>query len=245
MEQQITVLVADPVAEERRRTERAFESAGFHIRTAETEREVSASIQLFNPDIIVLSDQFPSWSGMDYCRDLRFGGDWTPVIMLTEETSEVDRVLRFEIGADDIVTRPIRTKELTARIKSILRRNALCCPPDEAAGPHLLVNGPLVVDSEQFTARLHGEWLEFTRREFEIVVFFMRNRDRSFSRQEIIDAASEEEASMDERIVDVFISRIRQKIEQNKRNPQFIKTVRGIGYRMCSLEGSQVHRPVT
>ncbi|WP_147803530.1 response regulator transcription factor [Alkalicoccus halolimnae] len=216
--------------------ETSFQDAGFETWTAESRREALKVILHLHPEGIVLSTDLRDGSGFELCREIRQKQDWTPLIMLTEKQDELDCVLSLELGADDYMAKPVKQKELTARMKAVLRRGRMCCQEKpKKMVPGLLQNGDLEVDSTQYAVSMKGKWIDLTRKEFDLLVFMMKNTDTSFTRKELLQGLSENGMETDERIVDVFISRIRQKIEPNKRNPAYIKTVRGVGYMMRSL----------
>lgn len=233
-----TILIVEAETELQREIERAFRQGGFDVWKTSSGEEAFKIVEHLRPEGIVLASELADGSGLDLCRKIRQSKNWTPIVMMTEITNEVDCVLSLELGADDYVTKPLRLKELVARMKSILRRGSLCCYTEKREEPGILKNGELKIDSEQFAVSLSGEWIDMTRKEFELLVFLANHLDQSFSREELMEAISEEEHGMDQRIIDVFVSRIRQKIEPNKQHPSYIKTVRGVGYMMRSRNAS-------
>ncbi|MBD7907947.1 response regulator transcription factor [Sporosarcina sp. Sa3CUA8] len=178
------------------------------------------------PDLIVLDIMLPGMDGIDVCRNLRQRNIETPIIMLTARGDETDKVLGLEIGADDYMTKPFSPRELTARIKAVLRRaNGPKQPSDSIS-----ING-LTVYLERYQTELNGELLEFTPKEFELLVYLMKHKNRVLSRDQLLSAVWNYDFSGDTRIVDVHISHLRDKIEEDTKKPRSIKTVRGIGYK--------------
>ncbi|MCG7335491.1 response regulator transcription factor [Sporosarcina sp. ACRSM] len=181
------------------------------------------------PDLILLDLMLPKMDGIDVCRTLRQRGIETPIIMLTAKGDELDKVLGLEIGADDYMTKPFSPREVVARVKAVLRRTGDRIDREEENG--LLQSGPLTVHPEQYIAYLNKEELEFTPKEFELLVYFMQNKNRVLSRDQLLSAVWNYDFAGDTRIVDVHVSHLREKIEENTKKPLFIKTVRGIGYK--------------
>lgn len=178
------------------------------------------------PDLIVLDIMLPGMDGIDVCQNLRQQKIDTPIIMLTARGEETDKVLGLEIGADDYMTKPFSPRELTARVKAVLRRANGPKQPSES----ITING-LTVFLERYQTELNGELLEFTPKEFELLVHLMKHKNRVLSRDQLLQAVWNYDFSGDTRIVDVHISHLRDKIEPDSKKPRSIKTVRGIGYK--------------
>ncbi|MDW0110370.1 response regulator transcription factor [Sporosarcina aquimarina] len=178
------------------------------------------------PDLIVLDIMLPGMDGIDVCQNLRQQKIDTPIIMLTARGEETDKVLGLEIGADDYMTKPFSPRELTARVKAVLRRTNGPKQPSES----ISING-LTVYLERYQTELNGELLEFTPKEFELLVHLMKHKNRVLSRDQLLQAVWNYDFSGDTRIVDVHISHLRDKIEADSKKPRSIKTVRGIGYK--------------
>lgn len=236
-----TILIAEKEPALQKEIETAFQQAGFHVCKTSHQQEAVNMIKHLQPAGVVIASELSEGSGLELCREIRQSQEWVPLIMMTDITNEVDCVLSLELGADDYITKPLRYKELVARMKAVLRRGNLCCYHESRNDePGILRNGELTINSEQFAVSIRGEWIDVTRKEFELLVFFANHLDQSFTREELLEAISEEEREMDNRIIDVFISRIRSKIEPNTQHPAYIKTVRGVGYMMRSLKASVV-----
>lgn len=190
------------------------------IQQAETEK----------PDLILLDVMLPIMDGIEVCKTLRQKGISIPIIMLTARGDEPDKILGLELGADDYITKPFSPREVLARVKAVLRRSAERSDQQEHDG-EVLSSGKLRVHPEQYEAYLNSEELEFTPKEFELLVYFMQNKNRVLSRDQLLSAVWNYDFAGDTRIVDVHVSHLREKIEENSRKPAFIKTVRGIGYK--------------
>nr|WP_246593576.1 response regulator transcription factor [Evansella tamaricis] len=226
--------------------EQAFKNSGFNTYTLESAETAIKKLNIVSPDIIVSELDLPLMSGLDFCRELRHNhNDWTPIILLSSERDELEAVLGLELGADDYIVKPIRVKEVVARAKSILRRGTLCCSqqggsytPYEYLKKDMLRNGDLIIDPDHFIVYKNEVPIDFTRKEYELFYYLFMNKGKVLTRAQLIQELSGDE-EIDERIIDVFISRIRNKIETNKRTPVYIRTVRHIGYMMKDVQDSQ------
>lgn len=186
------------------------------------------------PDLILLDLMLPKIDGIEVCKTLRKRGSLIPIIMLTAKGDELDKVLGLEIGADDYMTKPFSPREVMARMKAVLRRsnNQVANQTDE----EVLHSGPIKVYLERFEVYLQDEKLEFTPKEFELLAYFIQNKNRVLSRDLLLSAVWNYDYAGDTRIVDVHVSHLREKIEEDTRKPLFIKTVRGIGYKFEELD---------
>ncbi len=184
------------------------------------------------PDLVLLDVMLPGLDGFEVCRRIRETSD-VPIIMLTARTEESDKVLGLEWGADDYVTKPFNLRELQARIKAHLRREARLRGTEELSADESrpLVFGDLVVDVMRHEASLAGVKLDLKPKEFELLVFLMRHRGIVLSRELILERVWGWDFAGNTRTVDVHIRWLREKIERNPAEPQRIITVRGIGYR--------------
>ena len=180
------------------------------------------------PDLIVLDIMMPELDGHDFMRIHRKERN-TPIIMLTAKVDESDRVLGLELGADDYVTKPFSPRELVARVKAVMRRLGR----DEEIVQQVRI-GELLLDPEAYTVRLDGTRIDLTRSEFELLHILMASPGRAFSRVELLDRLQGTVIEGYERTVDVHIKNIRAKIEENPRQPRYIETVYGVGYRMAN-----------
>lgn len=181
-------------------------------------------------DLIILDLMLPGLDGLELCRRLRSQGCQTPVLMLTARSTELDRVLGLEIGADDYLTKPFSVRELVARVKAILRRSSAAVITHNH--PHgLLHTGQLTVDTERREVLLDGRDVQLTAREFDLLAHFMLHPRRVFSRSQLLDQVWGYSHSGYEHTVNSHINRLRAKIEPEPAKPHFIRTVRGVGYK--------------
>jgi DNA-binding response OmpR family regulator len=178
-------------------------------------------------DLIVLDVMLPGRDGLDVCRDLRRAGLQTPILMLTARAQEAEKVLAFESGADDYVTKPFGTKELRARIKALLRR----ADHGRGHGPDIFAFADIQVDFTRGEVRRGGQPLDLTLTEFKLLGAFVRNAGRVLSRQQLLDAAWGVGTVLSDRAVDNHIVNLRRKIEHVPAEPSHLVSVRGLGYR--------------
>ena len=205
-----------------------FEIEGYQVELAHDGEQGLEKAISESPDIIVLDIMMPKKSGFDVCKELRARGDQTPIIMLTARTEEVDRVLGLELGADDYVPKPFSTRELLARVKAVLRRSTN--KKDKKAT--IVDFGKIKVDFEHYIAYdAQDNQIDMTYKEFEILKFFMKNKGRTVSRDELLDKVWGYEIYPTSRTVDNHIVKLRKKIETDPENPKHILTVYGIGYK--------------
>ncbi|MCL2351951.1 MAG: response regulator transcription factor [Firmicutes bacterium] len=180
-----------------------------------------------NPDLILLDIMMPRLDGFEVCKRVREKSQ-VPVIMLTARAEEVDKVLGFELGADDYVTKPFGIRELMARIKANLRRK----DAPEAAAPqgNIQTFADLTFDMGMYEVRRRGELLDLTKREFELLRFLATQSNQVFSRESLLEKVWGYEYYGDVRTVDVTIRRLRSKVEDNPESPRYVVTKRGVGY---------------
>ncbi|MEV6341945.1 response regulator transcription factor [Actinoplanes sp. NPDC051851] len=178
------------------------------------------------PDLVILDVMMPAMDGLDVCRVLRAESD-VPIMLLTSRSTEDDILLGLELGADDYVTKPYSPRQLTARVRVLLRRTGRI-----AAEPEVLTVGDLVIDAARFEARVRGELVPLTPKEFGILRALAAEPGRVFSRAQIIDRAFGFDRYIVERTVDAHVMNLRRKIEDDPANPVYVQTVYGRGYRM-------------
>ena len=181
-------------------------------------------------DILLLDLRLPGLGGLDICRQLRASGDQTPILMLTSKSSELDRVLGLELGADDYVTKPFSPIELVARIKAILRR-ARQSGPAEADTQRVLHCGNLTIDVREHRVTHRDVEVDLTAREFDLLLHFARHPGQVFRRSELLDEVWGYGHEGYEHTVNSHINRLRAKIEDNPTTPSAILTVWGVGYK--------------
>lgn len=189
-----------------------------------------AEAQATRYDLIVLDLMLPGVDGLEICRRVRGLEHYTPILMLTAKSGELDRVLGLEMGADDYLTKPFSVLEFAARVKAIFRRVDNLGKPAPDARTRIESAG-LVIDTEKRTVRLEGRPVELTAKEFDLLVHFARQPGRVFSRTQLLDSVWGYSHSGYEHTVNSHINRLRTKIEKNPNQPEFIETVWGVGYR--------------
>lgn len=180
-----------------------------------------------NPHLIILDIMLPGMNGLDVCRELRRKGIETPIIMLTAKSDEIDRVVGLEIGADDYVTKPFSLRELLARIRVRLRRPP--APATEALTQYRF--GDIEIDFLRFTATRQGQALHLTPREYDILRLLIRHRGEVVTRDRMLDEVWGYDVYPTTRTVDNHILKLRQKLEADPANPQYILTIYGEGYK--------------
>jgi DNA-binding response OmpR family regulator len=179
-----------------------------------------------SPDLIILDIMLPKLDGYQLCRQLRENNIDIPIIMLTVKEQEMDKVMGLELGADDYVTKPFSLLELLARIKAVLRRTK---GAEEHKGSFAF--GDVEIDFDGYTVTREGQELDLSQREFDLLTFLISNSGRVLKRETILDEVWGYDYYGTLRTVDNFITRLRQKLEKDSANPQYILTVRGIGYK--------------
>jgi DNA-binding response OmpR family regulator len=203
----------------------ALEREGFHVQVAGDGEAALEAFKAYEPHLIVLDIMLPKLDGTEVIRRIRAQSD-VPVIMLTARDDEIDRVVGLELGADDYVTKPFAVRELVARVRAIMRRAAVPAGqrPDELTYDRLRINLP----SRRVSA--DGEEVDLTYTEFELLVTLASSPGRVFSRSALLRRVWGDEFR-DERTVDVHIRHLREKLETDAKAPEYIFTVRGVGYR--------------
>lgn len=181
-----------------------------------------------DPDLILLDVMLPKMNGFDICAEIRRAGKVTPVIMLTAREEETDKVFGLEAGADDYITKPFSMRELMARVKANIRRRDL----DYGVRPkgELLRAGALTVDPAAFTVTKDASPVELTQKEFDLLLYLIRERGRVFTREDLMQKVWNYDYFGDMRTVDVTVRRLREKIENDPGKPELILTKRGVGY---------------
>ncbi len=213
-----------------------LEQAGYKVESASDGEAALHAVRVFRPDLLILDLGLPVKDGLDVTRTIR--GDaqlaHTPIMMLTARIDDVDRILGLEMGADDYVIKPFNPREVLARVKAIIRRTR---PPADQSASDLLSVDDLVLDRAAHVVMRRGESIELTPSEFDILQLLMRHPGRAFSRTEIIELALGYEYAGLERTVDSHIKNLRRKLEDDPRQPAYIETVFGVGYRLNSRGG--------
>ncbi len=182
-----------------------------------------------NPDLILLDVMLPEMDGFTVCKEIRVKSQ-VPIILLTAREEEVDKVLGLELGADDYITKPYSVRELLARIKANLRRTKKVQVTDNAENADVITFGRLSIDTERFEVTKDGKPVDITVREFELLKYLASQPDKIFSREKLLENVWKYEYYGDLRTVDVTVRRLREKLEDNPGEPDFVVTKRGIGY---------------
>jgi two-component system alkaline phosphatase synthesis response regulator PhoP len=221
------ILVVDDEESIRKVVDYALSQAGYEVHTAGDSEEAERVLAQVRPDLVVLDIMLPGKSGLDIARDLR-ATSTVPIIMLSAKGEEVDRILGLEFGADDYVTKPFSPRELVSRVKAILRR---VTAPAVDAHARLTV-GDLTIDDTSRQVSMSGEPVHLTSSEYGILMLLARHPGKAFSRQAILAALWDESPVGDERAIDVHIHNMREKLEPDPKNPAYLLTVRGFGYRL-------------
>jgi two-component system response regulator RegX3 len=209
----------------------ALSREGFDVAVAPTVRDALASAEASKPDLVLLDLMLPDGSGLDVCRQLR-SSSRIPIIMLTARGDEADRVVGLELGADDYVVKPFSARELTARIRAVLRRT------EEAASPpaeELRVRGIRLQPTSR-TASLDGAPLELSRKEFDLLQLLMENAGRVVTREKLIEDVWDTTWFGSTKTLDVHVSTLRRKLGDDSSEPRFIHTARGLGFRFAADE---------
>jgi DNA-binding response OmpR family regulator len=223
------ILVVEDEPAVARSLEYGLHAEGFQVLTADTGQAALDQARRQNPHLILLDIRLPDISGFDVCRILRSEGRRMPILMLTARDEETDKVLGLELGADDYVVKPYSLRELISRIRALLRRAyGDLAIPDSA---DRLRFGDLEIDSERFEVKLAGKQVPLTPIEFRLLHFLASHPARPFSREELIEEIWGYESDLgNQRTVDVHVRHLRQKLERDPADPDWIQTVRGVGY---------------
>jgi DNA-binding response OmpR family regulator len=191
-------------------------------------------------DLVVLDVTMPHLDGLEVCKRLRATSS-VPIIMLTAKTEEIDKVVGLELGADDYITKPFSIREFRSRVKAALRRSSMGAAANEGrdGGTEPLDAGALRIDFDKRTVRLNDELVRTTFVEFEILGLLARSPGRVFSREALLDRIWGDSAYRDPRTIDVHIRHLREKVEQDAKEPEYIFTVRGVGYRFRDRDSTR------
>lgn len=184
-----------------------------------------------NPDLMLLDVMLPGMDGFTVCRTLRAEGNDVPIVMITAREEETDKVFGLENGADDYVTKPFSMRELLARVKANMRRTAAAAPAAAETAPEdVLTFRALRIDLDRHAVSKDGVELDLTQREYELIKFLAQNPGKVVSRQELMSEVWQYEYFGDLRAVDVAVRRLREKLEDDPANPDYVLTKRGVGY---------------
>ncbi len=208
---------------------------GYGVLTAEDgERGLEMAVDR-KPDLIILDLMLPGASGFDICRSLRRARIHTPILVLTARDTEADKVMGLDLGADDYMTKPFSVVELLARAKALLRRSR----DFEEGGPQSYAFADVEVDVRGRALRRKGKDVAVSPREFDLLVFLLRNRGRALAREEILNKVWGHDYYGTARTIDNFVTKLRQKIEKDPDDPRYLLTVRGHGYKFAEPTASE------
>jgi two-component system phosphate regulon response regulator PhoB len=222
-----TVFVLEDDVDIARLVQHHLEAAGFAARLFHTPTNLIPDAERQAPALFLLDIMVPGGSGLDVCKRLRSNPSLStiPIIFLTARAGENDRVQGLELGADDYITKPFATRELVARVKAVLRRF------ERPTTPSTITFEEVVIDANAMQLTVRGELTTTTATEFRLLDYLARHPGRVFSRDHLLDAVWGDARFVTPRSVDVYVRRIREKIEVDPENPRYLKTVRGAGYR--------------
>ena len=206
-----------------------LENEGYAIEKAYDGEQALEVFEKSQPDLVILDLMLPKMDGLEVCREIRKQSA-VPVIMLTAKDSEIDKGLGLELGADDYVTKPFSNRELIARVKANLRRNLVKEPEPQEVNKNEIVVGDLVIHQDAYIISKHGEEIELTHREFELLHYLARHIGQVMTREHLLETVWDYDYFGDVRTVDVTIRRLREKIEDIPSHPTYIVTRRGVGY---------------
>ncbi|EGQ0299051.1 response regulator transcription factor [Staphylococcus pseudintermedius] len=209
-----------------------LEQSGYVVEVAQDGEEALQKEKETKPDLIVLDVMLPKRDGIEVCKTIRSDKNQVPILMLTAKDDEFDRVLGLELGADDYMTKPFSPREVVARVKAILRRSSLVDHVRKEEEDEDIVIGSIRIRPDFFEVYRNDELLELTPKEFELLLYLVERQGRVITREHMLNSVWNYEFAGDSRIVDVHISHLRDKLEENPKQPQFIKTVRGLGYKL-------------
>jgi DNA-binding response OmpR family regulator len=226
------ILVAEDQADIRDLLAMNLRGAGYQVAAVADGAAALASQTEQRSDLLILDLMMPALDGLEVCKALRARGHATPILMLTAKSTELDRVLGLELGADDYLTKPFSLAELLARVKALLRRAEMQRAAPDASQPRLLRNGSLEIEPAKRSVRLGGAAVDFTALEFDLLLHFAKHPGHVFSRAQLLDAVWGYSHDGYEHTVTTHINRLRNKLEADPMRPQIILTVRGAGYKM-------------
>ena len=210
-----------------------LETAGYIVEVAYDGEEALKKVETEQPELIVLDVMLPKKDGIEVCKTIRSDKNLVPILMLTAKDDEFDRVLGLELGADDYMTKPFSPREVVARVKAILRRSQFVNEIEkEDVDDEDIIIGSIRIRPEFFEVYKEDELLELTPKEFELLVYLIERQGRVITREHMLNSVWNYEFAGDSRIVDVHISHLRDKLEENPKQPKLIKTVRGLGYKL-------------
>lgn len=208
-----------------------LENNGFATTVAGNGRSAMNQIEQVSPDLMLLDLMLPDTNGLQICRQVRQKPQYVPIIMVTAKDEDVDKIIGLEIGADDYITKPIKTRELLARINAVLR----LAQSNQSASPTLLHAGSLVIDKEGYQVTRDGSEIQLRPKEFDLLFLLASHPGKVFGREMLLERIWGYDYAGETRTIDVHIQRLRKKIEPDSANPIFIITVPHFGYKFARL----------
>lgn len=224
------ILVVDDEASMLELIEYNLKREGYEVLLAKDGEEALRTFREKPVSLIILDIMMPGIDGLDVCREIRRTSS-VPIIMLTAKEGETNKIVGLELGADDYVTKPFLVGELIARVKAVLRRAFVYDSKTEGEDPDILSHGDIKIFNKRREVFIGSEKFTLTTREFDLLHFLASNPGTVFTREQILDRVWGNKSFVVDRAVDVHIRHLREKIEANPESPQYIKTVRGVGYR--------------
>ncbi len=210
-----------------------LQKANFQVEVAYDGKEGLEKAIKRSYELIILDLMLPQLDGMEICKQLRMNKIMTPILMLTAKSDEFDRIFGLEMGADDYMTKPFSPREVVARVKAILRRTKNSSgDPENHIGAKQITIADLRIIPESHEVYFKERQLELTLKEYDLLLCLVQNKGRVITRDQLLQAVWQYEFVGDSRIVDVHISHLREKIESDTRRPKYIKTIRGLGYKL-------------
>jgi DNA-binding response OmpR family regulator len=225
------VLIVDGDSATRREVRLACAKDGYQVVESDSGADALRQVETLHPNLVLLEVALPDASGFDVCRELRKKDTAVPVIMMSSRSDEIDAVVALEIGADDYVVKPLRLRELAARIAAHLRRMRM---ESAEAARNRLEFRDLVIDVNERRIYRAGEEVELTHTEFDLLTFLASNAGKVLSREKILNSIWGYEYPIETRVIDVHIRNLRRKIEAQPSRPYYILAVPGIGYRFTN-----------
>lgn len=226
------ILIAEDDTDIRELIRMHLEKDDYKVDTAENGLVAFDKFNSERYDLIILDIMMPGLNGIELLRNIRQTSE-VPVIMLTARDADYDKILGLDLGADDYITKPFSIFELSSRVRAHLRRY-LKFTQKAAVHGRILVNGPIRLDEASFEVTVEGNQVQLNPTEFKILTLFMESPGRVYTKRQIYEHAWEEDYHGDDNTIMVHISHLRDKIERDPKKPEFIKTIRGVGYRLES-----------
>ena len=208
-----------------------LEKEGFKVNYATDGTVALAEARRDPPDLVILDLMLPGLDGLEVCRQLRRNERFvrTPVLILSARSEEADRIVGLELGADDYVTKPFSTREVIARVRALLRRN------EPVAPPRLRIHrGDIIIDPTAHSVYVAGRSVELSALEFRLLHYLASHPGMVFSRDQLLDSVWGNDRTVTPRSVDVYIRRIREKVEPKPQEPAYVQTIHGVGYRFAT-----------